>query len=736
MSFTPQTLLSAPRRSAGVPNALGTKVLYTTSSYSFESHRQSTELRLLDVLTGEAELLAEDEEVSGLNWLDDIGREFAYLGKGGKELVVGDGKGEKVVAGEFGGPVGDLKVKKIGVDGRKWAVVVSGEVDSTTGELFDPEARKKVRSTGTLYKGLFVRHWDSWEGKERKTLFYGVLSRERGGKFRLSKVRNALEGWKGLETPIRPFGGTDNFDLTAEVDGKGGRIVFVSKDPVANPALNTTCNTYVVELESWDEEAKGLFEISVPGYKGAASSPAFSPDGRSLVFLKMKTNGYEADRNDIFHLNLGDEQTSREATPISAKMLGDDKDFARSPSSVAFASDGETLLFTAEDIGSSKLFSLKRNGLAWIVWPLTSKGSISDVVPLSTGNIFVSGSSLVDSSFYSLIVPQNTTATTSWTSSLSNDGKKFNLSPSQVSSIWTPASNPKINKNVHSLVFYPSHFSPEKKYPVAYLIHGGPQSAWNDSWSTRWNPAIFAEQGYIVVAPNPTGSTGYGQAFTDAIRKNWGGDPYQDNVNVFEWVGQEGNLPGADNERAVALGASYGGIQGHPLGRKFRSLVCHDGITSFPGGMFSTEELYFPFYDLGGTPWYSPNTTSNPHPSSSVSAWQKWDPSHHFSHWSTPQLVIHSSKDYRLPISEGLAAFNVLQARGVQSQFLTFPDENHWVLKVENSLLWHRVVLNWINKSVGLEAFSGEEEELGVEFYGGVVEEEEKKGGENRLMDG
>ncbi|KAF2164452.1 hypothetical protein M409DRAFT_67949 [Zasmidium cellare ATCC 36951] len=759
MSFTPQTLLSAPRRSAGVPNALGTKVLYTTSTYSFESHSQSTELRLLDVLTGQAELLAEDEEVSGLNWLDEIGSEFAFLGEGGKELVVGDVRGGKVVAGKFEGPVGDLKVRKIAAG--KWAVVVSGEVDSKTEGVFDPERKKKTRSSGKLYKGLFVRHWDRWESAERKTLWYGVLTKERSGKFKLSALRNALKGWKGLETPVRPFGGTDSFDLSTDVDGNGGRIVFVSKDPVANPALNTKCNTYVVELEAWDEEVKGLFEISVPGYEGAATSPAFSPDGKSLVFLKMKTNGYEADRNDIFVLNLGDESTTREATPISAKTAGNDENLARSPSSVVFASDNETLLFTAEDLATSKLFSLKRNGLAWIVWPLTKNGSISDVVPLSTGQIFVSGSSLIDPSFYSLIVPQttpttNTDALTTWTSSLSNHGKKFNLSPSQIASIWTPASNPKITKLIHSLVIYPSTFHPSKTYPVAYLIHGGPQSAWNDSWSTRWNPAIFAEQGYIVVAPNPTGSTGYGQAFTDAIRNNWGGDPYQDIVNVVEWVGKEGNLKGADNERAVALGASYGGyminwIQGHPLGRAFRSLVCHDGITSFPGGMLSTEEFYFPFHDLGGTPWYHPETTtttpstnnktvSNPHPSTSISAWQKYDPSHHFTHWSTPQLVIHSSKDYRLPISEGLAAFNVLQARGVHSQFLTFPDENHWVLKVENSLLWHRVVLNWINRSVGLEAFSEGEEELGEEFFGGVVDDEEEDGeegkGENRLNDG
>lgn len=559
--LTPQTLLSAPRRSAGVPNPLGTKVLYTTSTYSFSTHETSTELRLLDVATGEAELLAEDEEVSGLNWLDD--GSFCYIGKDGKELVVCE-NGKKKVVGDFDGPVGDLKVRKIG-GGGSWAVVVSGEVDAQTGQLFDPEKKKKTRSTGRLYKGLFVRHWDRWETAEKKAIWYGLLKKNgKSGKFELSKVKNALKGLKDLESPIRPFGGTDCFDLATDVNGKGGKIVFVSKDPVANPALNTKCNTYVVEMDAWDGEVKRMFEVKVSGYEGAATSPCFSSDGKKLVYLQMKTNGYEADRNDIFVLKMGGEDVgaTREAKPVRAKMLSEGgPEFARSPSSVCWAEDGVSLLVTAEDVATSKVFLLKDITTGYMVWPLTSKGSISDVVCLSTGQIFISGSSLVDSSFYALIdplLPHNAALNPAWTNSFSQNGTKFGLSETQVTSIYTPASNPKVTKSVHSLVIYPSNFHPAKTYPVAYLIHGGPQSAWADSWSTRWNPAIFAEQGYIVVAPNPTGSTGYGQAFTDAIRGNWGGDPYQDIVNVVEWV-EKGNLKGADTERSVALGASYGG---------------------------------------------------------------------------------------------------------------------------------------------------------------------------------
>lgn len=360
---------------------------------------------------------------------------------------------------------------------------------------------------------------------------------------------------------------------------------------------------------------------------------------------------------------------------------------------------------------------------------------------LKDNSIFVTGSTLVEYSFYSIISHSSTgTATTKWTHSSSKDGSSLGLKPSQVSSIWFPASDPSVNKEVHAWVTKPSNFSASKKYPLAMLIHGGPQGSWADSWSTRWNPAVFAEQGYIVVAPNPTGSTGYGQAFTDAIRRDWGGAPYQDIVNCFEHVSK--HMPEVEVSRAVMLGASYGGymanwIQGHDLGRKFAALVCHDGIFSTTG-LLATEELYFPFYDLGGTPWSAlPDAQRSDRKydtpiraaalaqetfgQSSMEAWARNDPSRFLDQWQTPQLVIHSSKDYRLPISEGLAAFNVLQARGVESQFLTFPDENHWVLKPENSLLWHKVVLNWINRFVGLPAFAAEDDEEGggVEFFGG-----------------
>ena len=560
--FDPKVLLSAPRRSAGVPNASGCYVLFTVSSYSFETHSKTNEFRLLDTRSGENTLLLSGESVDAVNWLDEDGFVWLQSGKeGSTDLYCGsvskflsgtDALGKSYyVAGSIAAPASNLKV--VALEGGDFAVVVSAQA-GPDGELFNPEKAEKTQSTGRLYTGLYVRHWDSYRGQERNALWYGKLAKKSDGEktYELSPLTNALKGTK-LESPIEPFGGTDHFDVSS----KG--IVFVSKDPNLNPALNTKCNVYLVNVDSWKQSAKAKpKEVLIRGFEGASTSPVFSPDGLQVAFLSMRRNGYESDQNRIFvvgDLDAAELTASHEHGIVSAQQGWD-----RSPSAIAWTADGKALLATAEDLGHARLFLIQSGQKG--PFPLTKEGSVGDVVPLGEpGKIFFTASSLIDNSSFGIIQFSNErsdlSASTLWTHSNSSHGSKFGLKSRQVSSIWTPASNPKVTKEVHSWVIRPSNFDSSKKYPVAYLIHGGPQGAWGDSWSTRWNPAVFAEQGFVVVSPNITGSTGYGQAFTDAINKNWGGDPLGDIENAFEWVGK--HLPEADNDRAVALGASYGG---------------------------------------------------------------------------------------------------------------------------------------------------------------------------------
>ena len=307
MKFTPQILLSAARRSAGVPNASGTKVLYTTSTYSFEAHKKDLELRVLDVKTGESQQLAHNDDISAPNWLDDDNFVCLQAEKDNTtsvyvasvSAVVNESKLDQshYVAGKISAPAENLRIAKLDDDGNEFAVVVSAQA-SPDGSLFNPEKAKKMQSTGRLYEGLYVRHWDRYETKEKNALWYGKLSRSKGGsgKFNLSSLTNALQD-TGLECPILPFGGTDNFDVS-----KHG-IIFVAKDPELNPALNVKTNVYLIQLgSSWERgSAKAkLLQVYVPGFEGASTSPVFSQDGTKAAFLSMRTAGYEADRNQIF----------------------------------------------------------------------------------------------------------------------------------------------------------------------------------------------------------------------------------------------------------------------------------------------------------------------------------------------------------------------------------------------------------------------------------------------------
>lgn len=672
--------------------------MYTVSTYSFEAHKKSKEIRILDLSNSQSTPATKEEKTSEPHWLED---DILWLKEGQKgaiELIVANGGdlGDTYTAAVIPGPVSDAKLKPLGIG--KIAVVFTGK-STPEGDLFNPENEPKKLSSGLVYDSLMVRHWDEYVTPNRNALWYGLFQRsqphitESKGRWSLSPLINALKGTH-LESPIPPFPGTGHYDISST------GIAFVAKDPAIDPAFNTRCDFYFLSVSNFTTASSSQPQkASVEGLEGAASSPVFSPNGRSAAFLKMKRNGYESDKNRLIVILDIDKLSA--ATEVLKSNDGAGL-WDRSPSSFIWSNDGQSLYLVAEEKGKEILFEVDVPAtpvdMNKVPEKITNSGSVSGVQTLgSSRELFISSSNLIDNSVYSTLDPDHLSSLKQ-ISSNSRNGTSFGLSPDQVFDIWFDGSG---DYKVHAWVVRPSHFDDSKKYPLAYVIHGGPQGSWNEQWSTRWNPAVFAEQGYVVVTPNPTGSTGYGQAFTDAIEGNWGGAPYEDLVKGLKYI--KAHMPYVDTSRSVALGASYGGyminwIQGHPLGRDFCALVCHDGVFSMANQM-SSDEQYFPNHDLGGPFWRN------------QSGWEKWDPARHTGEWKTPQLIIHNALDYRLPITEGLAAFNVLQERGVESRFLTFPDENHWVLKEENSLVWHTVVLNWINKYVGLPPYKDDGQE-------------------------
>ncbi|KAK8168425.1 dipeptidyl-peptidase-like protein V precursor [Phyllosticta citrichinensis] len=683
--FTPEALLSAPRRGDGIPNSDGSKVLFSVSTYKFEDHSQSSEIRVLDVASKKSTLVTDNADASDPTWLDNGDILILAPGSNGTtNVLVGPHDSfstSNYTAGNIDGSVSGVKVASLA--NGSYAFTVTGN-SNPDGSIYNSEKATSSQTTGRLYGAIFVRHWDKYITPQRQTIFYGSLKKD-GSRYKLTSVANLLKG-TNLESPVPQFGSTDNFDVSSS------GIAFVSKDPVLQPAVYTKINPYFVPLSDFTASTPpSPIQIQTSGFNGQATSPVFSPDGKQLAFLRRQNEQYESDKLQLFVLTNVAEPNST----VNALATADRKGaWDRSPSSVFWSHDGKKLYLTAEEHGRVALFTLAASCAFGNSTSLPEKvfydGAISSAYPLSNDDVFISGSSLVDNSIY--FYYDSASGNADVISSNSKNGTAFGLSRDQVSEIWYPGAA----EQIHAWVVKPSNFSAGQKYPLAYLIHGGPQGAWEDSWSTRWNPAVFAEQGYVVIMPNPTGSTGYGQALTDAIQGEWGGLPYVDIVKGFEYI--EANLDYVDTSNAVELGASYGGymtnwIQGHPLGRKFKALVTHDGVFSMVSQLAS-EEVWFPFHDLEGPYWKNP------------SSWQKWDPSAHTGNWSTPHLIIHNELDYRLTIAEGLAAFNVLQERGVESEFLSFPNENHWVLKPENSLLWHTAVLDFINKHVGLPTYS------------------------------
>ena len=475
--FTPEILLSAPRRSSASPNSLGNLAVYTVSTYSFESHQKTSEIKVMDISSGIQSLVTNAEGTSEPNWLGG-GNELLWLKSmenGHTQLVVGsaDEVGKSYVAGLVPAPISDVKLKALDADADRFAIVVSAKA-KLDGSLYKKEDEPKKYSTGMLYESLMVRHWDHYVKPQRNALWHGILRRQKPhitenlGRYSLGKLTNVLKG-SGLESPIPSFGGKDHFDIS--VNG----VAFVAKDPKLNPATNTKCNFYHVFIDTSGEEPtySEPKKYGKQGIEGASSSPVLSPDGNSAAFLQMKENGYESDKNRIFLSNLTTSSTTVEPFELDdGKGLWD-----KSPGSVGWSSDGKSLLLVAEDKGTSRLFKLDvpvdEQGTPGLPIPLTPQaGHVDEVQNLGVDSsyLFLSGSNLVDNSIYS-ILDSTGSAEARVVSSNSRNGSFFGLSQDQVSEIWFQGSSQK----VHAWVMKPSNFSSDQKYPLAYLIHGGPQ---------------------------------------------------------------------------------------------------------------------------------------------------------------------------------------------------------------------------------------------------------------------
>jgi dipeptidyl aminopeptidase/acylaminoacyl peptidase len=401
--------------------------------------------------------------------------------------------------------------------------------------------------------------------------------------------------------------------------------------------------------------------------KAYDNQPAFSPDGKSLALLAMTRPGYESDRPRIVIVDLA----TRKARSLT-------ESWDRTPESLTWSADGKTIYAAADDLGNRAIFAVDVAGGA--VKRLVAKGSSSDPRVAGQRLVFLKDTLRQPAELYSMALDGSDVRPIT----ALNDERVKKITWGDYEQFSFTGAH---NDTVYGFVVKPAGYAGKGKVPVALIIHGGPQGSMGDHFHYRWNPEVFAGRGYGVVFIDFHGSTGYGQRFTDAIRNDWGGAPYDDVM-----LGLDAALakyPWLDADRAVALGASFGGyminwIAGHT--DRFKALVAHDGNLDERAAYFDTEELWFPEWEHGGTPWDNPN------------GYSKHNPVDFVKNWKTPMLVVHGGRDYRVVDTGGMSTFTALQRKGIPSRFLYFPNENHWVLAPLESKLWHDEVLGWIDR--------------------------------------
>ncbi|KAI0132619.1 prolyl oligopeptidase [Xylariales sp. AK1849] len=689
--FTPELLISSPRRGPAVPNHDGKLALFSQSTHEIGG-KTLKEFRVLNIETGESAQLIEDEKARDVNWLGDGTNTVIYLSPGGTGftwimMADADSTSETPYILEvIQAPVSNLKVKRL--KNGTIALVVVGLVDEK-GELYNEESDKKAH-TARVYDSYRPRIWDSYTKPHRHAIWYSTLAKE-DGKWKLDKpLKNAVESTV-LEAPANMY---ELSVPTDQIDISERGIAFTAEEyGVEDPMKIQISNVYYLPLDSFSEvSTQGLKRISVQtnSDEGYCSRPRFSPDGSMLAFQKAPRKQPAAISIYVNHLD------TPSAIDVFTMVTG--KKWNLVPEGFDFASNGHSLYITAFDCGRLGLYKLDLQPNAYPTTIFRS-GSVSAYYPLQQdkdgiNKLLVTSSSLVEPWIYQIIDGELGVESEPWIVSKGSEVTKLGLSSKQISEIYFEGAG---DYCVHAWVIKPRDFDPSKKYPLCLHVHGGPTGSWGDAWSTRWNQAVWAEQGYIVVAPNVTGSQGFGLDYTEGVQDSWGDRPYNDLLNCVEYVK---DMPGIDMENAVAAGASYGGymmnwIQGHELGRRFNALVCHDGIFHLPSFVLQTDWAGAD-EEFGGPPFLWSN----------FDGLERYNPARPdlLKNWKTPMLVIHSDKDYRCPITDGLAAFHTLKALGTPARFLNFPDENHFVLKEENSLEWHRQVFAWINKWSGITA--------------------------------
>jgi len=693
--FTFEDMMALKRVSEPVPSPDGQWVLFAAVDVDLAANKKTPHVWIVPLAGGKEREIIADQDADRPRWAPD-GKRFAFIStKGGKSQVwvanfdsmSGTVSGVFAItwiateaAGELWSPDG----KNIVFTSDVYPECDGNVTEAAICNANKTEEVEKSKVKALVFDRLLYRHWNAYKAGKRTHIFVVDVPDTSGGYVINTQIHIPRDLTPGdYDAPVFSLGGQDNYAFSPD----GQEVCYTSNHDKVE-ATSTNNDLWIVSVNGETGVSPVQAKNITADNPASDSTPLYSPDGKYIAYRAQQRPGDESDR---FRLMLYDRKTGQR------KNLTEN--FDRWVGTFAWAAESKRIYLVAEDLGESPIYTVQTDG-----GPVLKlvEGFFDDL------SVTASGRSLVFTRM-SLQSPNEVDVSTSVSDPCSpylpdgvhadpgrcglrqlthvNDSILGPVEMSRLENFWFIGSQ---KTDVQGFLVKPPNFDANKKYPVKFLVHGGPEGAWGDDWSYRWNPELFAANGYVVIMINFHGSTGYGQKFIDAINGDWGGAPFEDLMKGLDYA--EKTYPFIDRDRECALGASYGGymanwILGHT--DRFKCIVTHDGMFNSTSAWGSTEELWFNEWEFKGTPY------------ANRAVYDKWSPHMYATSFKTPTLVVHGQLDYRLDVSEGFQLFTTLQRQNIPSKMLYFPDEGHWVLKPQNSQLWYKTVNGWVDQWTG-----------------------------------